>query len=148
MRRETFCEAEERRFEKLKKFGLPPSYKKVGIAIVALGILFLFTRKFFDIEVSETAKFIIKRAVLVGLLIIAISKEKIEDEMIQTLRGQAFTLAFVIGVIYTLIQPLINYVAFIIFKDKYELEDLGDFQVLWFLLTIYLLFFHMLKKRR
>jgi hypothetical protein len=86
--------------------------------------------------------------VLVGLLMIAISKEKVEDEMIRTIRGQAFSMAFIAGVIYTLVQPLINYiVAFFVEKDKEPLTDIGDFQVLWFLLTMYLLFFYMIKKR-
>jgi len=148
MVKETFCEAEERRFEKLKNIGLPHSFKKVGILLVVLSILFMFGRKLFDIEVATTLKFVLKRLLLVGLLLIAISKEKIEDEMIRTIRGQAFTIAFIAGVVYTLIQPLINYVvAFFIEKDKEPLADLGDFQVLWFLLTMYLLFFYMIKRR-
>lgn len=148
MAKETFCEAEERRFEKLKRAGLPHSFKKIGIILVVVSILFLFARKLFDIEISETIKFISKRVVLVGLLIIAISKEKIEDEMIRTLRAQAFTFAFIFGVVYALVQPLINYIAsFIIEKDKEPFSDVGDFQILWLLLTMYLLFFHMQKRR-
>lgn len=148
MAKETFCEAENRRFEKFKNFGLPHSFKKIGIILVAVSILFLFARKLFDIDVAITLKFILKRVVLVGLLIIAISKEKVEDEMIRTVRGQAFSMAFVAGVVYTLLQPVINYVvSFIVEKDKEPLSDVGDFQVLWFLLTMYLLFFYMIKKR-
>ncbi|MBC8754973.1 hypothetical protein H2O64_09845 [Kordia sp. YSTF-M3] len=148
MAKETFCEADKRRFEKFKNFGLPHTFKKFGVALVALSILFLFARKLFDIDVAITLKFILKRVVLVGLLIIAISKEKVEDEMIRTIRGQAFSMAFIAGVVYTLIQPLINYiVALFVEKDKEPLTDVGDFQVLWFLLTMYLLFFYMIKKR-
>ncbi|PTX61663.1 hypothetical protein C8N46_104307 [Kordia periserrulae] len=148
MSKETFCEAEERRMNKILNFGLPNSYKKLGIILVALSILFLITRKIFDIEISETIRFILKRVVLVGLLIIAISKEKVEDEMIQSMRGRAFTMAFIFGVIFSLAQPLFNYIAsFIVEKEDDGLTDVGDFQVLWLLLTIYLLFFYMLKRR-
>lgn len=149
MAKETFCEAENRRFNKLKNVGLPHSFKKIGIALVVISILFLFARKLFSLEITETIKFISKRVVLVGLLIIAISREKVEDEMIKTMRAQAFSMAFIAGVVYTLVQPLINYVAsYLIEKDNEPLGDLGDFQVLWFLLTMYLLFFYMIKKRQ
>ena len=149
MSKETFCEAEERRMNKILNFGLPNSYKKIGISLVAVCILFLISRKLFDLEISETIRFISKRVVLVGLLIVVISKEKVEDEMIQSLRGRAFTMAFIFGVIFTLIQPLFNYIAsFIVEKDKEGLTDVGDFQILWLLLTIYLLFFYMLKRRQ
>ena len=148
MAKETFCEAENRRFEKFKNFGLPHTFKKYGIALVVISILFLFARKLFDIDVTIPLKFILKRVVLVGLLMIAISKEKVEDEMIRTIRGQAFSMAFIAGVIYTLVQPLINYVvSLFVEKDNEPLTDVGDFQVLWFLLTMYLLFFYMIKKR-
>jgi hypothetical protein len=149
MAKETFCEAENRRFEKFKNFGLPHSFKKIGIALIVLSIIFMITRKLFDIDVALSFKFIFKRATLVGLLMIAIAKEKVEDEMIRTIRGQAFSMAFIAGVVYTLVQPLINYiVAFFIEKDKEPLTDLGDFQILWFMLTMYLLFFYMIKKRQ
>ncbi|MFK7750572.1 MAG: hypothetical protein AB8B65_19430 [Kordia sp.] len=148
MAKETFCEAEERRFEKFKNFGLPHSFKKIGIVLVAVSIVFLISRKLFDLEISETIKFILKRVILVGLLFVAIAKEKVEDEMIRIIRGQAFSMAFIAGVVYTLLQPAINYmVSLIVEKDKEPLTDLGDFQVLWFLLTMYLLFFYMIKKR-
>ncbi|WP_298420926.1 hypothetical protein [uncultured Kordia sp.] len=148
MEKETFCETEQRRFNKFKNFGLPHTFKKIGIVLVVVSILFMFARKLLDIEVATTLKFILKRVVLIGLLMVAISKEKIEDEMIRTIRGQAFKMAFIAGVVYTLIQPLINYiVAFFVEKDKEPLSDVGDFQVLWFLLTMYLLFFYMIKKR-
>ncbi|WP_430408380.1 hypothetical protein [Kordia sp.] len=149
MEKETFCESENRRFEKFKKFGLPNSFKKIGIALIVFAFLFLIIRKILDIDIALGFKFIFKRATLVGLLMIAISKEKVEDEMIRTIRGQAFSMAFIAGVVYTLIQPLINYiVSFFIEKDKDPLTDVGDFQILWFMLTMYLVFFYMIKKRQ
>ncbi|EDP95867.1 hypothetical protein U8527_12115 [Kordia algicida OT-1] len=147
MAKETFCEAEERRFEKFKRFGLPHSFKKIGIAIVIIGFIIMIVGKIADFN-TLSLKFILKRVILVGLLIAALSKEKVEDEMIRTIRGQAFSMAFIAGVVYTLVQPLINYlVSFVAKDDKSLLEDVGDFQVLWFLLTMYLLFFYMIKKR-
>ncbi|MGH1386339.1 hypothetical protein [Kordia sp.] len=148
MAKETFCKSEESKLEKFKNFGLPHSFKRIGIILVVGSFVFLFAQKLFDLEIHETIKFILKRVILVGLLIIAISKEKVEDEMIRIIRGQAFSMAFIAGVVYTLLQPAINYiVSLIVEKDNEPLSDLGDFQVLWFLLTMYLLFFYMIKKR-
>ncbi len=147
MAKETFCEAEHRRFEKFKNFGLSHSFKKIGIAIIIIAFLIIIIGKIADLN-NPTLKFIMKRIILVGLLVVALAREKVEDEMIRTIRGQAFSMAFVAGVVYTLIQPLINYIAsLIVEKDKSPLSDLGDFQVLWFLLTMYLLFFYMIKRK-
>lgn len=147
MAKETFCETENRRFEKFKNFGLPHSFKKIGIAIIILAFLIIIVGKIADFN-TPTLKFILKRIILVGLLVVALAREKVEDEMIRTIRGQAFSMAFVAGVVYTLIQPLINYIAsLIVEKDKSPLSDLGDFQVLWFLLTMHLLFFYMIKRK-
>jgi hypothetical protein len=93
-------------------------------------------------------KSILKKTALFGLLIVIISKEKIEDELVENLRAKAFSFSFIIGVVYVLVQPLINYLFFIILKpQKANYEDLGDFQILWFLLIVYLTAFWFLKRR-
>ena len=92
---------------------------------------------------------IAKNGMLVGLLIVIISKEKIEDELISKIRGQAFSFAFVVGVIYAIIMPFTNYIADLIFKNKEALySDLGDFVVLWFMMVMYLAFFYLFKRTR
>ena len=80
-------------------------------------------------------------------MVIAISKEKIEDEMIVNLRSKAFSFAFICGVIYALVQPYINYgVASMVAPEKAVYEEFGAFIILWFMLTIHLMFFHVLKR--
>ena len=146
MAKETFYEAERRRLRQFQKFQLSNQYKKIGIGLFIISIILLFVKKFFvdDLILLRT---IAQKGMLVAMLIIAISKEKIEDEMIHKLRGQSFSMAFIAGVIYALIQPLANYVVFKVVKPQKAIyEDLGDFQVLWFMLTIYLLFFYVLKR--
>ena len=49
------------------------------------------------------------KLVLVFMLLISISKEKIEDEMISKLRVQAYSFAFMTGVIYALYMPIIDF---------------------------------------
>ena len=145
-----FCEAEYRRLKKIQNYQylLPNQYKKVGIALLIASIIALLTRKYL-FEDLELVQQIGKKGMLLALLLITISKEKIEDELITKLRGQAFAVAFISGVIYTLIQPLINYlVALLIKPEKAIYNDLGDFVVLWFMLVMYLTFFYMFKRYR
>ena len=145
-----FCQAEYRRLKKIQNYQylLPNYYKKVGISLLILSLITLMTRKYL-IEDGELIRQIAKKGMLLSLLLITISKEKIEDELIIKLRGQAFAFAFVAGVIYTLIQPLINYlVALVIRPEKAVLNGLDDFIILWFMLVMYLTFFYLFKRYR
>ena len=144
------CEAEYRRLKKIQNYQylLPNHYKKVGIVLLIASLITLLTRKYLFEDV-ELVQEIGKKGMLLALLLITLSKELIEDELIIKLRGQAFAVAFIAGVIYALIQPLINYlVAMIIRPEKAIYGELGDFIVLWFMLVIYLTFFYMFKRYR
>lgn len=145
-----FCEAEYRRLKKIQNYQylLPNHYKKVGIALLIASLAALITRKYLFEDVGLVQE-IGRKGMLLALLLITLSKEKIEDELITKLRGQAFAVAFIAGVIYTLVQPLINYlVALIIKPENATYSDLGDFIVMWFMLVIYLSFFYMFKRYR
>jgi len=144
------CKAEYRRLKKIQNYQylLPNHYKKVGIALLFASLTALIARKYLfeDVDIVQE---IGRKGMLLALLLITLSKEKIEDELIIKLRGQAFAAAFIAGVIYTLVQPLINYmVAFLIKPEKAIYSDLGDFIVMWFMLVIYLTFFYMFKRYR
>lgn len=145
-----FCQAEYRRLKKIQNYQylLPNYYKKVGISILIISLITLITRKYL-IDDGELIRQIAKKGMLLSLLLITMSKEKIEDELIIKLRGQAFAFAFVAGVIYTLIQPLINYiVALVIRPEKAVFNGLDDFIILWFMMVMYLTFFYLFKKYR
>lgn len=147
MNKQKICTAEERRLNWLINFKLPNYWKKIGWSILFISFGFLIVSKFLDGDFS-IIKSILKKTALLGLLIVTISKEKIEDELIENLRAKAFSFAFIIGVVYVLVQPLINYLAFVILKPQSaNYEDLGDFQILWFLLVVYLTAFWYLKRR-
>ena len=66
----------------LDKFQLPNVYKKVGLTVFVLSFLLLTVIKFIDSEPLWVRPGL-KQMMLVGLLIISISREKIEDELIQ-----------------------------------------------------------------
>ena len=147
MNYKTISECEERRISKILNFKLPNYYKKVGWIGFALVSLSLIATKFFDGDFTILVE-IFKRLLLVFLLVVVISKEKVEDEMIEKIRAKSFSLAFIGGVLYTLLQPLVNLIiSALVRPDKVIFEDLGDFQVLWFMLIVYLVVFNKLKKR-
>ncbi|MDP5106971.1 MAG: hypothetical protein NWQ31_12470 [Polaribacter sp.] len=143
MERESICERERSQLEKLNKFQLGNQYKKVGY-IVAIGtFIVMIARKY--IEDSEWMRPILHGILLIGLLVISLSKEKLEDEFIDSLRAQSYRLAFII-IVYSLIQPLINFgVAFLLNQNE-EMKSFNYFQVLFFMLIVQLLFFWKLKR--
>ncbi|MGB5363562.1 MAG: hypothetical protein WBN17_09690 [Aureibaculum sp.] len=145
-----FCQAEYNRLKKIQNYQylLPNKYKKVGVVLLLISLLTLITRKYL-LDDGELVRQIAKKGMLLSLLLITMSKEKIEDELIIKLRGQAFAFAFVAGVIYTLIQPLINYVvALVVRPEKAVFDGLEDFIILWFMMVMYLTFFYLFKKYR
>ena len=78
------------------KWLLPNYFKKIGlvIALVAAG---LFINYFSSNSILETSNYNIFNRVLmaIGLLLIAVSKEKVEDERIQILRLQSFFVSLI-----------------------------------------------------
>ncbi len=78
------------------KWLLPNYCKKIGIVIVlvATGLLINY---FINRSISETSDYNVFTRVLmaIGLLLIAVSKEKIEDERIQILRLQSFFVSLI-----------------------------------------------------
>ena len=117
----------------LNKVQLPHSFKNIGIAVVVLSFVVLTVFKFIDDEALWIRPFL-KHAMLIGLLVISLSREKIEDELIEVLRSKSYALAFIIGVGYTLMQPLANYVVDFVLGKEDTPTEIGYVQVLLFIL--------------
>ena len=149
MNTERIINCERKRFQKLIKFRLPDRFMAIGVAIVIVSIVGLFVRAFaLDNEV-EWLKQLLQKTLLVGMLIMSMSKDKVEDEMTIALRAQSYAIAFVVGVIYALIMPYVEYgVSNLVHSGGEAFKDLGDFQVLLFMLMIQLMFYHNLKRFR
>ncbi len=138
-------ECERKSLEKMKKYQLPNRFKKMGIAIIILSFLALIINKL-SLD-SKDLNLIAKYGILVGLLTLSISKEKIEDELVSSLRMQSYTFAFITGVFITLTNPLFSYIANFIFeKQQDNFQGIGDWQVLWILLTVQIFYFEFLKR--
>lgn len=148
MSKSKILDCERSRIEKMIKFQLPNKYIKIGIGIFLATFLSFIVLKIMGLN-SEFTKLILRSIMLVSLLVISVSKDKEEDEMVKLIRVQSYALAFVIGVLFAVIQPVINYlVSFVVNTDKTIYSNLGDFQVLIFMLMIQLNFFYFLKRMR
>ena len=141
----SIMECERRSLEKMKKYQLPNKFKKIGIGIIVFSIVAIITNKLSinNTDLTLTAKY----GILLGLLVISISKEKIEDELITNLRMQSYAFAFIVGVVITLTNPLFSYIANIVFEKQQEnFQGIGDWQVLWILLSVQVFYFQFLKR--
>ncbi len=146
---EKIMNCERKRFYKLIKFRLPHRFMSIGIAIVLVSIVMMFVRAFAMEGDTQWLKLLLQKTVLVGMLIMSLSKDKIEDEMTISLRAQSYAVAFVVGVIYALVMPYVEFgVSNAVHSGGEAFKDLGDFQVLLFMLMIQLMFYHNLKRYR
>jgi hypothetical protein len=142
----SIMECDRRRTEKLLKLKLPNYYKKIGWGGFIISMIILIGTKFIDPD-PEMLKEVLKKTSLVFLLMVVLSKEKIEDEFVGQIRAQSFSFAFLAGVFMTLFLPFFSWIILKLFKpDQAILENLGDFQILWVMLLLYLLFFNVSKK--
>jgi hypothetical protein len=131
----------------LNKVQLPQRYKRIGFVMVILSFMAISIFKFMSDEPLWIGPGL-RHTMLLGLLIISLSREKIEDEMIQALRSKSYALAFIIGVGYSMLQPFANYIVDLILgKDDFS-SNIGYVQVLLFMLLIQVGFFELLKRTR
>ena len=83
-----------------------------------------------------------KYGILLGLLFISLSKEKIEDELMINLKMKSYTFAFVISVIITLTNLLFTFITSALFEKQMNVfKGIGDWQVLWFFIEYTTLLF-------
>ena len=144
---EKFWEHERRSLDKIT-FLLPNYCKKIAVFLFVFALAIVFgIMVFTDHTEHEVMLSVGKNLVLISMLMFALSKEELEDEMIVSMRARAFSAAFVVGALYTIFQPYVNYVVGLLFNpDSASYAELGDFIIIWFMLFNYIGFFHLLKK--
>ena len=149
MNKEEIINCERKRFNKIVNFRLSHRFMRIGIAIVLLAIVLMFVRAFIMEGDTQWLKQLLQKILLVGLLIMSLSKDKIEDEMTISLRSQSYAIAFIVGVVYALVMPYVEFgVSNVVHSSGEPFKNLGDFQVLLFMLMIQLMFYHNLKRFR
>ncbi|MBU2929376.1 hypothetical protein [Winogradskyella psychrotolerans] len=149
MEMEKIIASERNRFYKLINFRLSYRFMRIGIAIVLLTIVMMFVRAFAMEGDTVWLKVLLQKFLLVGMLIMSLSKDKLEDEMTIILRTQSYAIALVVGVIYALVMPYVEFgVSNVMTSGGESFKNLGDFQVLLFMLMVQLMFYHNLKRYR
>ena len=122
---------------------LPNKAKMIGIglAIICLVLGVVMKSTLFAETNLELYGLLVMSGLIAGLLIITLSKEKVEDEMINNLRAQAMQFAFIFAVVSTMIRPFMD----VLFGDPVELEKAHT--IVFSMLLVYNLFFLYLKKK-
>lgn len=149
MNKEKILECERNNLYKIIHFRLPHKFFKIGIAISILAILAMFYRALVIEGDTELLKEILRKVLLVGMLLMSVSRDKEEDELTIKLRMMSYAWAFITGVIYALVLPYVEFgVDSIMNSGTEQLKDLGDFQLLIYMLMVQLMCYHTLKRFR
>jgi hypothetical protein len=123
-------------------------FKGIGITMVLITLFALIAGKFLFSD-YHTLRLLIKNLLLVSLLIVSISSDKIEDERTLALRLQSYAFAFIAGVVYSLVQPFANLlVESVISAELVSFSELDGKQELFFMLLVQLFYFNFTKRIR
>lgn len=125
---------------------LPNYFKKIGIGLFLLAVLFVFYLRIYKKEIFEqdahsAAALFFFDIIIVGFLLLAFAKDKIEDELLILIRLQSIAYAFIFGVLYLIITHLIGYLI------SNLLIDAGGQEIILTSLLVYNTIFIIKKKK-
>ncbi|WP_400079589.1 hypothetical protein [Winogradskyella sp. R77965] len=148
MNKKSFVDCERHRIQKILDFRLPTSFKWLGVVLLVLAFVLFFVRKQFP-EYAEMIRSIGRTIFIIGLLCISLARDKEEDEMTIALRAQSYAIAFIVGVVYAIVMPYIEFgVSNLVHNGGEAYKQLGDFQLLSFMFLIQIAFYQTLKRYR
>ncbi|MDI9364908.1 MAG: hypothetical protein QM541_08150 [Flavobacterium sp.] len=124
----------------------PNYFKKIGIALMLLGLIpagFISQTDFAFVKLipKDVMKLITIDLCLVGLLLMAWAKDKIEDEMTMYMRLKAIEWTFMYAVIYVIIAPLLDRIL-----NTSSITDINSKGLIVMMVTVYLIQFNIQKK--
>ncbi len=120
---------------------LPTKYKNVGYVGIGLAII-VFILSLTKMMEKEIASFIIKSILAISFLIIALSKDKIEDELIENIRLKAFAYSFVLATFIVFIFPIFDVVL------GGEFKMMSGLDLLMYMFGYYFFNFYNMKSER
>ncbi|PRZ26369.1 hypothetical protein [Flavobacterium granuli] len=139
---------EIQKIEKITGYQLPNKFKIIGLVLFVISFISIASISFY-LEKMKYNDFLVRLAetgMILGLLIISISKEKIEDELIAKIRMQSYNYAVIGTVLIYLIMPFINLAVVASFSSMPKMDGSKDVAVLGVLLTIQIFTFRKLKR--
>lgn len=149
METKTKQEGDIEKINKFTGFQLPNKFKKVGLVLIIVSILAIVSSVklyFTDLRSQDLFERIAKTGMILGLLTISISKEKVEDELISKIRMQSFNYAVISAVLIYSLVPFIHYIFILSFSKVATIEGSKDTAILSFLLFLQIIIFKKLKK--
>ena len=137
---------ERNQIEKLINFQLPRSFKAIGIFFALSSSIGFILYKAFLADFTWIEQ-ITKTVFIVGLLMIALSKDAIEDELIKSIRMKSFALGLIIGTLYMIVFPYIIYGADQLLNEVHKpFKEMTAYNVIGVILMYQVLFFEFLKR--
>jgi hypothetical protein len=123
---------------------LPTNFKKVafGIMLISALLVVLSISKLLPID-KEIIKTVAKSGFLISLLLLVITRNKIEDELTLRIRLKAFAASFIYGVGIVIIEPFIN----LLFGGSF-LTEKGVTELLISMFLFYFIMIFIMKKNR
>lgn len=125
---------------------LPLYFKKIGLLVMILAFIPAIIVKSMNVELVQTQKEIFRdltfNSFILGLLFVAWSRDKVEDEMTVSIRLKAMSWTFTWAVLYVIITPFIA----LLFKDL-NVRLTGQ-QVVMSMLFVYLTMYYLQKLSR
>lgn len=113
---------------------LPNSFKWFGYTLLFLSLIFILFFKKGNAESDFLTRQIVDSTFLLSLLVIALTKDKIEDERTLMIRLYAFSSAFLFGAIQVILLPVFDIL-------RAESQNRSDaFPLLASMLLYYLMF--------
>ncbi|MFN5415225.1 MAG: hypothetical protein ACK5BM_08455 [Bacteroidota bacterium] len=121
-------------------------FKKIGVVVMVLYMVHGLIVKTMHIVLMESQKDLLKSlsysGFLLGLLFIALSRDKVEDELTIHIRITSMQEMFIFAVIYVTIKPLIVWVL------QSPFTDVTGQQLVTLMLVGYLISFYLKKLNR
>ena len=117
---------------------LPNYFKKIGLGFILASVVFVVSVKISGIhptaEKKEMMKTISRDVVLLGMMFLAFSKEKDEDELTMLIRMKALASAFVYIVIFKIVSDVFGII------DKELIENMNGYffqMMIWYFFIYY-----------
>ncbi len=123
---------------------LPYYFRGIAFGILALSFTFVGLTLLDIVSLGkEVESLIFQELLFVGLLLLAITKEREEDELTLLIRLKSFTAAFIFGVVSVVVDPLTN----LIFEGEFvSTSKLSG--ILGVMFLFYFIVFYTLKRKR
>lgn len=122
---------------------LPKYFKKIGLFVMILAFVPAVVVKSMNVEMVQSQKELFRiftlNAFILGLLFVAWSKDKVEDEMTVALRLKAMAWTFGWAVLYVIVKPIVD----LLFKAP--IRDLTAQQIVMSMLFVYLIMYYLQK---